>query len=277
MFARISGAALRSILMAMLIVTPSLLLPKSTTNSAEIIALLAILASTLTFIEYYAEYPSFVEFRDAPPLNRMRFVALFVMVFSLTIIYKHNIEPTNLTAMFAGFGAIVGNAFDIPYSPVHLVILMLADTTTSTTVEAVRVAAGVSYLVALIVVVMFLFVVRVMGWPVSAGAFNVWINLPLFDPTAGGDVVLRLQRDSRINIILGLLLPFLIPAVIKAASDLVDPISMSDPQTLIWTISAWAFLPASMVMRGIAMMRIAELIEEMRRRTYANAKAMQVA
>lgn len=277
MFANITGAGLRSILMAMLIATPSLLLPDSASNSAEIVALLAIIAAVLTYIEYYAEYPSFVEFRDAPPLNRMRFIALFLMVFLLTLICKHKVEPTNLTAMFAGVGAIIGDAFDIPYSPVHLVILMLADSASSETIESVRVAAGVTYLIALIVVIMFLFVVRIMGWPTSTGAFNVWINLPLFDPTTGGDVVRRLQRDSQINIILGLLLPFLIPAGIKAAADLIDPFSMGDPHTLIWTISAWAFLPASMVMRGIAMFRIAELIEEKRRRTYANAEALQAA
>ena len=55
------------------------------------------------------------------------------------------------------------------------------------------------------------------------------------------------------------------------------PIALTDPQTLIWTVSAWAFLPASMVMRGVAMARIAELIEEKRRRVYANAEAMQTA
>jgi len=261
----------------MLIATPSLLLPKGMSSSDEIIAFLAILAAALTFIEYYTVFPSFVEFRDAPPLNRMRFVALFLMVFLLTIISKHQIAQTNLTAMFSGVGAIIGRAFDIPYSPVHLVVLMLGDTTSSATVDLVRIAAGVSYFIALIVVLMFLFVVRVMGWPINAGAFNVWINLPLFDPTAGGDVVRRLQRDSRINIIFGLLFPFIVPGVIKVAADLIDPISMSNPQTMIWTISAWAFLPASMVMRGIAMMRIAELIEEKRRRTYANAEAVQIA
>jgi hypothetical protein len=275
--ARITGAVLRSILVAMLIATPSLLLPKSASGSSEIIALLAILASTLTFVEYYTIFPSFVEFRDAPPLNRMRFVALFVMVLLLTIISKQQIAPSNLTAMFSGIGTIIGRAFDFSYSPVHLVVLMLGDTTDISSVESVRTAAGVSYFVALIVVVMFLFVVRILGWPVNAGAFNVWINLPLFDPTAGGDVVRRLQRDSRINIIFGLLLPFIIPAVIKAATGLFDPISMDNPQTLIWTISAWAFLPASMVMRGIAMSRIAELIEEKRRRTYANSEAIQTA
>ncbi|MEL7133868.1 MAG: hypothetical protein AAGK77_15820, partial [Pseudomonadota bacterium] len=105
------------------------------------------------------------------------------------------------------------------------------------------------------------------------GAFNVWVNLPLFDPTAGGDVLYRLNRDARINIALGFLLPFLIPAVVKMAADLLNPITLENPQTLIWTMSAWAFLPASMIMRGIAMQRIAEKIKDQRKRAYANADA----
>ena len=116
----------------------------------------------------------------------------------------------------------------------------------------------------------FIVLVRIMGWPARKGAFNVWVNLPLFDPTAGGDVLERLQRDARINIALGFLLPFIIPAVVKAASDLIDPMTLDNPQSLIWTVSAWAFLPASMIMRGVAMGRIAEMIEDKRRRTYAD-------
>ncbi len=118
----------------------------------------------------------------------------------------------------------------------------------------------------------FAALVRMHDWPVRRSAFNVWINLPLFDPTAGGDVICRLKRDARFNVALGFLLPFLIPAVMKAATAIADPITLGDPQTLIWTMTAWAFLPASLMMRGIALGRIAELIEEKRRRAYAQAQ-----
>ena len=79
----------------------------------------------------------------------------------------------------------------------------------------------------------------------------------------------RLRRDAGLNVVLGSLLPFLIPAAVSAASSLVDPISIAHPQTLIWTMTAWAFLPASMLIRGIAMSRIADMIEDKRRRAYA--------
>lgn len=268
---------MRGILVALLVATPSLLLPQATNNSVEMVALLALLAALLTFVEYNSHFPSFVEFRDAPPLNRIRFVSLFLMIFLLTVIFKHKFEPTGITALFSGFGAQIGTWGDFPFSPVRLVILMLPNDASAATVEAVRVSAAVSYLIALATVATFLFFVRVLGWPTASGAFNVWVNLPLFDPTSGGDVVYRLQRDGRLNVILGVLLPFIIPAVVKAASDWVNPISMENTQTLIWTMSAWSFLPASMIMRGVAMLRISELIEEKRRRAYANAEAMQTA
>jgi hypothetical protein len=40
---------------------------------------------------------------------------------------------------------------------------------------------------------------------------------------------------------------------------------MDGAQTLVWTMTAWAFLPASLFMRGIAMGRVADLIAAKRR------------
>ena len=97
------------------------------------------------------------------------------------------------------------------------------------------------------------------------GTFNVWINLPTFDPTTGGDVVDRLTRDSRVNIVLGFLLPFAIPVMMKIASLSLTPVTLENPHTLIWTMAAWAFLPASLFMRGIAMGRVANMIAEKRK------------
>ena len=72
------------------------------------------------------------------------------------------------------------------------------------------------------------------------------------------------MRDARVNIALGFLLPFLTPAVVKIASTGFEPLALTSPQTLIWTMTAWAFLPASLFMRGIAMGRVAEMIREKR-------------
>ena len=270
---RMTGAATRGLMVAVLIATPALLLPGVASDSSQITVLVAFLAAFLTFVEYNSTLPSIVEFRDAPPFNRLRFLALASIVLMLSLIFKGQSEPTLLTSGLTSLGTIIGNAIDFPYSPVRLVVLMLPTDSDPALVSSVRTAAGIAYLVSLIAMTAFLVMVRVLGWPARQGAFNVWVNLPLFDPTAGGDVLERLQRDARVNIVLGFLLPFLIPAVVKAAADLIDPISLQNPQTIIWTLSAWAFFPASMIMRGIAMGRVAEMIGDKRRRTYASAEA----
>ncbi len=262
--------------MVLLVATPSLMLPTAV-DTAQIVAFVAIFAGVMTFMEYSSSYPSLVEFRDAPPFNRVRFVALFVTVFCLSLIGKGGVEPTVATEFVTAVGQLIGASIDFPYSPVRLMVLMMPNGTDIEVLLAVRTAAGISYLTSLLSLAVFLITLRLFGWPTKTGAFNVWVNLPTFDPTAGGDVVQRLQRDGRINIILGFLLPFIIPAFVKLAADLFEPISLADPQTMIWTMTAWAFLPASLFMRGIAMGRVAQMIEAKRKRVAPVAKKPEYA
>ncbi|MDG0989566.1 MAG: hypothetical protein P8O85_07530 [Yoonia sp.] len=86
-------------------------------------------------------------------------------------------------------------------------------------------------------------------------------------------VVTRLNRDSQINLILGFLLPFLVPALLKIIALTIALFSLSDPHRLIWALSAWAFLPASLLMRGGALNRVAQMIYVKRKRAYAKAAA----
>ncbi|MDZ4096426.1 MAG: hypothetical protein U1D35_16125 [Paracoccaceae bacterium] len=247
-----------------LVATPSVLLPGTGIDGKQMVALVALFAGALTFVEYNATYPGLIEFRDAPPFNRVRFIVLFGTVFLLTVIAKSATDPTTLTILVEAVGILIGQAMDFPYSPVRLATLMMADNAPEAQVAAVRTAAGMSYLISLIGLSFFVVLLKLNGWPNRSGAFNVWVNLPTFDPTTGGDVVARLERDARVNIALGFLLPFLIPAVVKIGADGFEPLMLTSPQTLIWTMTAWAFLPVSLFMRGIAMGKIADMIREKR-------------
>lgn len=271
MMTRLSGAILRAVLVVLLIATPSMLLANTTTDTTQIVALLAFIAAAFTVVEYYSSSPSLVEFRDAPPFNRVRFAALFATVFILTIILRGDTNPTTMTRFFDAVGADIGEAIDFPYSPVRLVVLMMPQSASQALIDQVRTAAGISYLVSMLSLASFVLMLRLRGWPMGSKGFNVWVNLPTFDPTAGGDVVDRLNRDAQFNLILGFLLPFIIPAFIKLAADLFDPISLANPHTLIWTMTAWAFLPASLLMRGTALTRVAQMIRTQRERAYAAA------
>lgn len=270
MVPQLTGALARAILVASLVLAPSLLMLSTGSDTEYLIVVVAIIAASMTFIEYYGRSPSIVEFRFAPPYNRLKFFGLFTTIILISVVSNGQVNPGE-----AGLGHVfrtLGNTADFPYSPVRLMVLMLPPDASAELVDMVRAGAGIAYLTSFVMIAIFVICVRWLNWPKRSGAFNVWMNLPLFDPTGGGDVLMRLKRDAGLNIVLGALLPFIIPAVVKLASELIDPISLQDPHTMIWTITAWAFLPASMLMRGIAMSRIAEMIEEKRRRAYAAAE-----
>lgn len=271
MVSRLTGALLRAILIVVVIALPSIMVPGTNPDTAQIVALVALCAGALTLFEYASAYPGLVEFRDAPPFNRIRYFSLFAMVFSLSIMVRGTTDPTTATEFVTIVGTLIGHAIDFPYSPVRLILLMLPDDASAAEIAILRTAAGMTYLISLISLAIFVIALGAGRWP-SSGAFNVWINLPTFDPTAGGDVVTRLERDARFNIAFGFLLPFLTPAVIQAASSLFGSVSVTNNQTMIWTITAWAFLPASLFMRGIAMGRVAAMISTERKKNAKDSK-----
>ena len=263
-FSRLTGAVVRMILVMVLVATPSVVLVDVTADTKQMVALVALFAGMLTFVEYNATYPSLVEFRDASPFNRVRFLMLLATVFCLSAIERGKVVASTLTEFTDAVGTLIGVSMDFPYSPVRLATLMVADSASADQVSAIRTAAGMAYLISLISLGIFVVLLKVGHWPNRGKAFNVWVNLPTFDPTVGGDVVARLMRDARVNIALGFLLPFLTPAVVKIGSMGFEPLTLTSPQTLIWTLTAWAFLPASLFMRGIAMGRIADMIQQSR-------------
>ena len=265
----LTSAIVRALLVLILVAMPSMLLPGVDSDSAQVVSLIGIFGAVLVFFEYSSTYPSIIEFRDAPPFNRVRYISLFLTVSLLTIIFRGQIEPTTLTRFVGATGSVIGQAIDYPFSPVRLVVVMLPEDASTKSLILIQATAGLSYLISLMTLAVFLMVMRIQGWPSRDKTFNVWVNLPTFDPSAGGDVVARLYRDGRLNIILGFVLPFLSPLAIKAASQVFNPIILDSPQTMVWTMAAWSFLPTSLFMRGIAMGRVASMIQEKRKRNTA--------
>lgn len=266
MIDRIPGAIVRALLAMLVLAVPSLMLPRGMGDSDQVVAFLGFFAGVLIFVEYLAVYPGLIEFRDAPPYNRIRYVTLLLTVTILTAICVKTAHPSPFVLLAQSVGDVLGRVVDVPYSPVRLLTLMLPRDAMPDQIAVVRAAAGMAYLISLVMLAIFVLVLKLFGWPSSNGAFNVWVNLPTFDPTVGGDVVLRLERDARMNLSVGFLLPFVLPALMKVAADVVAPVGLTSPESIIWVVTAWAFLPASLFMRGIAMGRIADMIRDSRRR-----------
>lgn len=266
MFSRLPGALARAFLMVLLVATPALVLPNVSTDETQIVVLVAIFAAAMTLFEYASTYPGLVEFRDAPPFNRIRFLSLFLTVFLLSVVFSGEASQSTAGQFVTAVGTLIGMAMDFPYSPVRLVVLMLPDSASALDVIVLRTAAGMAYLISLLSLSVFLIVLRVANWPTRGPSFNVWINMPTFDPTTGGDVVERLERDARVNVALGFLLPFITPAIVKVAAGVFGSFSLANDHSMIWTLAAWSFLPASLFMRGIALQKVASMIAEQRQR-----------
>lgn len=264
---RVINALARAALMVALVAIPALFVPVVNMDGAQISLLIALLAGIFVFVEYFSAYPSLIEFRDGAPFNRMRFFMAALIVSVLTVLSY----GTHGNDVVLGSAASIGSLMDVPFSPVRLLLIAMPNDMDLDMLLVIRDAAAVSYAIGLFGVGLFYLLVRVYDWPARKGAFNVWVNLPLFDPTTGGDVVPRLRRDGYINFVLGALLPFLIPAVVAAGAGLFDVSQLFESQSFVWSLTAWSFLPASVMMRGIAMCRIAELIEQKRARTYAQS------
>ena len=98
-----TGAAVRAFLVMVLVATPSVILPGIGTDTKQMVALVALFAGALTFAEYNATYPSLVEFRDAPPFNRIRFLMLLAIPTGLFIgiTARELMRLLNKTTIFA--------------------------------------------------------------------------------------------------------------------------------------------------------------------------------
>ena len=173
MISRFGGALLRAFMVVILIVTPSMMLPGVSAEGASIVMLIAIFLAGLTFFEYSAVYPGLVEFRDAPPFNRIRFGSLFLTVVCLSLVMQNTMTSNVLSEQMAWIGSIVGRVIDFPYSPVRLVVLMLPSDATVEHVKLVRDTAGISYFISLLTLALFVILLRVQRWPTRAGRFNV--------------------------------------------------------------------------------------------------------
>jgi hypothetical protein len=257
---------LRGVCIALLVLCPALLLPEISQDVAQGITLLALLASIVVITEYSAAYPGLIEFRDAKPYNRARFVILAIVVLAITFLQRDLILSPG-SASFVASGAFgMGGLLDFPFSPVRLLVLSLPQGLPPEHIANVAAAAAFAYILSAIGLFVFLFALFLGYWPRRDIAFNVWVNLPNFDPTKGVDVVQRLERDAQVNILLGIILPFSLPVLLHISTLLVQPMTLETPLALVWGVSLWAFIPINLIMRGVAMYRIAQLVRAQRRR-----------
>ena len=260
----VAQSFLRGLLVAAFVLLPAMLLPAISQDVAQAATLIALISAAVVMAEYAAAYPGLIEFRDAKPYNRLRFGMLVAVVLALALLQR---------GLASGDGGALGatalwlaSAFDFSFSPIRLLVLSLPQGLPVEHLLNVMASAALAFVMCFVGLLVFIGAMATGYWPAKGSSFNVWINLPNFDPTKGVDVVQRLERDAQINGLLGLVLPFSLPVLLHLSSLLVQPITFEVGLTLVWGLAFWAFIPFSLIMRGIAMYRVAQLIRLQRRR-----------
>ncbi|WP_239025405.1 hypothetical protein [Roseicyclus persicicus] len=237
------------------------------------VMLVGLTLGLFTAIEYGSTYPALIEFRDAPPFNRVRILSLLFMLFFLSVVAGGSDPGSTLPLVLNALGLLIGEALDVSWSPLTVVLNSIPATAAPVSALQVKVMTGLAAFISLAALVVFALLLRLQQWPSRGQAFNVWVNLPTFDPTTGGDVVARLTRDARVNIILGISVAFILPVVGLTAANHIGLQVVASPHAMVWGIALWMFLPLSMVMRGMAMARIAGMIRQRRARLVASVGA----
>ena len=257
---------LRGVLVLLIVLCPAMLVPVISPEVGQGVTLLAILAAIVVMTEYSAPYPGLIEFRDAKPYNRARFILLGVIVLAVALLQRDLLLTPEAAGPLAQIALALGSFLSFSFSPVTLLVAALPAGLPAPHLAAVTVSAALALVIALLGLGVFLVSLAAGYWPRQNAIFNVWVNLPNFDPTKGVDVVQRLERDGQLNMAVGIIMPFSLPALLHLSSLLVQPITLETSLALVWGVTLWAFIPISLIMRGISMYRIGQMIRAQRRR-----------
>jgi len=274
------GAVLRAVLVFFVIATPSLVFGDTSRGDVEGVMLFGLIAALFVVFEYSARHPAIIEFRDAPPYNRLRILALFSMLFLLSLV---SADPVHLQQFNGPEGAVStmvnrahhwgGVMFDIGLShlsPDYLLQRLFGAAPLSVqAMDHVRIMAALALTIALGTLFIFALFIRFSKWPGRGMSINMWVNLPMFDPTVGSDVTHRLKCDTRRNIIWGLGLPLILPPVLGAVFSQTGSTLAYDGQGAVWVVTLWAFLPMCLLIRAMALLRLRYMIRSYQKRIIA--------
>lgn len=248
------------------VATPAFLLPNASQAAQEISLIIGGIAGAFTLFEYASSHPGLVDFRFAPPYNRIRFITFAAQVIALVFLCRAIDGADAFSPDILAYADRAVTVTDVPLSPVRITVAMIADDSSDAFRELVGRAAAVSFTIAFASFLFFALTLWLFRWPVGRDNFNLWVNLPTFEPTSGRDVERRLFRDGTANLLFGIGLPFVIPVLASRSGGWFDPSVLQNYQPLIWGAALWAFLPASLIIRGAALLKVGWLVKRARGR-----------
>ncbi|WP_316013780.1 hypothetical protein [Roseobacter sp. HKCCA0434] len=263
MLARLVTGLSRAFLVLVFVALPAFLLPESSRTGQEISLIIGALFALFTMFEYASSHPGLIDFRFAPPYNRFRFLTFAVLVTALVFLCRADAGEDAFSADLIALTDRLVTALNVPLSPVVLADGLIAGGPGGLNPLVAR-ATALSLTVALISAVFFSAYIWLLRWPAERDSFNLWVNLPTFDPSVGQDISWRLQRAGWMNVLVALALPYTTISIASRGGGWFDPEALGNYQSLVWGCVFWAFTPVVLINRGSAMLKIAWLIDKAR-------------
>lgn len=265
MLGRLIGAIFRAVIVLLVVAAPAFLLPDVSLASQEISLIIGGIAGAFTLFEYASSHPGLIDFRYAPPYNRARFAALATQILALVFLCRATEGADPFSADVLGYADQAVALMTFPLSPVNMSASMIAVGEEPGFVALIQRTAAISFFITFLSLCAFAVLLWLFRWPVGRRDFNLWVNLPTFEPGYGRDVERRLRRDGTINVLGGLAFLYLLPVIISRASGWFDPSVLLNYQPLVWGATFWSFVAGTLVIRGASILKVAWLVGRTRR------------
>lgn len=261
---RLTGGVLRALIVLIALFAPAVLVPAVSSSAREISAVIGGIAGVCVLFEYAARNPGLVDFRFAPPYNRARFAVFTATLFLMVFLMRAQEGRDDFSGQILEASLNLGERLDFPLSPVSMAANMLGDPDAPVLNAVLRGAAALSFVTAMTGALFFCLLFWITPWPADRENFNLWVNLPTLETAYGAEVERRLFRLSIGMILAGIGAPYASLALASRAGGVFDPAALLDPLPMVWAATLWATAPMYLLMRGVAIAKIAWLIRKAR-------------
>ena len=256
MILRLTGAAVRAIIVAILVMLPAFLLTGITQSGLEFTRIVATIAAVFVIYEYGFATPSVIEFRYAAPYNRIRFMLLLALVLTPAYLISIVLDGQVLNGTLAGIGHDVFALMDYKYSPITIVAKTLSGNDAALH-EAIAQAIAFNVMISTACVLVFCFAVFTNILRFAGEDFNMWLNMPTYKSYDVSSLQERLINSAFASMLIAFLIPLFGPTAVDVSMVWFSTDGVLAPIAVAWLIAIWTYLPAIYLMRAAALAKVA--------------------
>ena len=263
MLARFFNAFSRAILVVAFVLIKSALVAQSGSVEGDLfVVVAALLIGFFLFFEYFADMPAVIEFRYAPPYNRIRF--LIAIIVAVTLCYEspsvlalaNPEEPEKLSPLVGIF-----SIWPLPGNYLYS-ILEYSDAEQRYWLYDNLASASALGLLGVFLAGIYIWI---SPWPLGRDGFNLWPNMPSFNPSSGQRASDLLLSIALLNLLLAVALPYAISFGISLAQHNLGFDFRHTPIFTYWVLFLWAAVPLFCLFKAIALLKLCVLAESLRK------------